>query len=532
MKLAPLGPTFLQERDAILAAAAALPIAPEAAADVSDVREGFRVRGMGFSASIQNQGTGANNTAVTEAFDVPNAIITNPITVSDSTGDNDGFPEPGEVLSVSVPITNNSGNGPINNVVGMVTGGGSANYGNIADGATVTRTISYTVPGGAACGSDHTITITGTSDLGALNPKTTTFRLGQPVGGAPVTFTSSTAVRIPGTGTGPGVADVYPTTLNVSGLSGNKTIKLEFTNLSTTYPGDMDWLLVGPGGQKFIVMSDVISAFTTQTNAVVGLKDSATDNLPSAGTVNMNGDWKPTDITSGDTFAAPAPAGPYVSPAPVGTATFATTFGSDSSTMNGTWSLYGVDDVSGDFATITGWKLTFESNEYVCTLGVKSRADFDGDGKTDVSVFRAGTWYANRSTAGFVGIGWGIATDTIVPADYDGDGKTDTAVFRPNADPTQPDFYILNSAGFTVSGISWGTTGDIPVVSDYDGDGKSDVAVYRPSSNNWFVLKSGGGINVASFGQAGDVPVAGNFAGSSRGYDRLPIKHEQLGYTD
>jgi hypothetical protein len=64
MKLAPTGPTFLQERDAIITAAAAY-----SQADADDVREGFRRRGMGFSASIQNQGSGVNNTAVTEAYD-------------------------------------------------------------------------------------------------------------------------------------------------------------------------------------------------------------------------------------------------------------------------------------------------------------------------------------------------------------------------------------------------------------------------------------------------------------------------------
>ena len=63
MKLAPSGPTFLQERDAIISAAASI-----SAADADDVREGFRRRGMGFGASIQNVGSGLNNTAVTESF--------------------------------------------------------------------------------------------------------------------------------------------------------------------------------------------------------------------------------------------------------------------------------------------------------------------------------------------------------------------------------------------------------------------------------------------------------------------------------
>ncbi len=368
MKLAPAAPTFLQERDAIITAAAALALAPSASLDVSDVREGFRVRGMGFSASIQNANTGgtANATAVTEAFDSPNAIITNPMSVSDSTGDNDGFPEPGENVLVSVPITNSSG-ATINNVVGNITGGGSANYGNIADGATVTRQIAYTVPAGATCGSQHTVNITGTSASGALTPQTFTFTLGVPVGGAPVTVTGG-AIANPGTGT-TGVAAPYPSTVNVAGLSGNKRIVVELTNLNTTFPGDMDWLLVGPGGQKFVFMSDAVASFATQTNAVVVIKDNAAATMPATGTtVNLNGEWRPTNHTAGDTFAAPAPAGPYLEAAPAGAATFASVFGTNGTNMNGTWSLYGVDDVTGDVATISGWKLTFEAIDYACAV--------------------------------------------------------------------------------------------------------------------------------------------------------------------
>jgi hypothetical protein len=510
MKLAPVGPTFLQERDAIIAAAAALPLAPEAAADVFDVREGFRVRGMGFSASIQS----ASPAAVTEAFDVPNAIITNPITVSDSTGDNDGFPEPGELLSVSVPITNNSGSGTINTVVGSVTGGGSADYGNIADGATVTRQISYTVPGGAVCGSMHDITITGTSSLGALNPQTFSFRLGAPVGGAPATFTSSTALTIPDVG----VSVPYGTTVVASGLSGNKLLKLEITGLTHTFPGDLDYLLVGPGGQKFSLLSDSGSTGDV-SNLTLTLSDAAAAQPSTSQWVA--GNFKPVNITTGDTFPAPAPVGPYVEAPTAGAGTFASVFGTDGSTMNGTWTLYLVDDAAGDLGTQTGWKLTFEANDYVCSLvtNVKSRADFDNDGKTDLSVFRPseGNWYLNQSTAGFGVINWGLSADVLTPGDYDGDGKTDTAIFRANADSSQPDFYILNSNGFTLSGVSWGLAGDIPVNRDYDGDFKTDIGVFRPSSNTWYILKSGGGITVTPFGQAGDVPVAGDFDGDGKG---------------
>lgn len=45
--------------------------------------------------------------------------------------------------------------------------------------------------------------------------------------------------------------------------------------------------------------------------------------------------------------------------------------------------------------------------------------DFDGDGRSDVSVFRPsnGVWYLQQSTNGFTGIQFGRASDKITPAD-------------------------------------------------------------------------------------------------------------------
>ncbi len=149
----------------------------------------------------------------------------------------------------------------------------------------------------------------------------------------------------------------------------------------------------------------------------------------------------------------------------------------------------------------------------------RARADFDADGKTDLSVFRPseGNWYLNRSTSGFTVTRFGLNTDVIVPADYDGDRRTDFAVWRPSNVEGQPDFYLLRSTDSTFSGIAWGTTSDTPVVADYDGDGKADFAIWRPASGDFYVRQSqSGGLRYYRFGVTGDKPVSADYDGDGK----------------
>ncbi len=143
-------------------------------------------------------------------------------------------------------------------------------------------------------------------------------------------------------------------------------------------------------------------------------------------------------------------------------------------------------------------------------------ADFDGDGKTDVSVFRPsdGNWYITRSSNNsFAAQNFGMSGDKIAPGDFDGDGKTDFAVFR----PSDNHWYILQSSNGAFTAQNFGLAADIPVAGDYDGDGKTDIAVFRPSDSTWYLQQSAAGFRAVAWGTSGDLVAPGDFDGDGRG---------------
>jgi uncharacterized delta-60 repeat protein len=143
-------------------------------------------------------------------------------------------------------------------------------------------------------------------------------------------------------------------------------------------------------------------------------------------------------------------------------------------------------------------------------------ADFDGDEKADISIYRpsVGQWWVFRSyNSGNFAVQFGAASDKLAPADFTGDGKTDAAIFRPKTG----EWFILRSEDFSYYSFPFGTNGDIPAVGDFDGDGKSDNAVFRPSDTNWYIRRSSdGGTTIQQFGASNDAPAVADYDGDGK----------------
>ena len=275
-----------------------------------------------------------------------------------------GAIDPNETVTVSFCLQN-IGTLNTTNLVGTLgaTGGvtspsGPQNYGVVvAGGAVVCRNFTFTAAD-LACGGTLTATLQlqdGATNLGTV---TFTFTIGGVTIVGPTAFSNSASITIPDVPGGPPDLGVpYPSSINVAGLTGSVSkVTVTLTNISHTFPDDIDILLVGPGGQGAIIMSDA-GLGSDIVNVTLTFDDAAASQLPDSAQI-VSGTFQPTNFATGDVFPAPAPGGPFGSPLSVFNGT----------NPNGTWNLFVVDDAGVDAGNIAGgWTLNITTAEPLCS---------------------------------------------------------------------------------------------------------------------------------------------------------------------
>ncbi len=281
---------------------------------------------------------------------------------AESCSPNNGAIDPDELVTVAFSLVN-AGSGDTTNLVASLlpTGGvqqpsGPQSYGVIqAGGPAVSRSFSF-VPAGT-CGGTVTATLhlqDGLTDLGNL---TFTLRLGATASASYGPFANPASISIPAGAPAAtsGAASPYPSNISVSGIAGTVSkVTVTLTSMSHTFPDDVDILLVGPAGQKIILMSDAGGSNDLVNNTLTF--DDAGPALPDSAVIG-SGTFRPTNFDTSDTFPAPAPAGPYGS--------LLAAF--NGTNPNGTWSLYAFDDAGVDSGSIAGgWRLNFQTADPVC----------------------------------------------------------------------------------------------------------------------------------------------------------------------
>ncbi len=383
--------------------------------------------------------------------------------------------DPGERVTLNLALRN-VGTASTSNLVAtllpsanVIAPSDPQNYGAIASGSSVARDFTFTADGN--CGDLITLTLQlqdGTTNLGTV---TFNVRLGALQPNPPATFSNSTTIVIPGTGTS-GPADPYPSSINVAGLVGRvRTVSVTLFNFNHTFPDDVDVLLVSPTGRKMIILSDA-GGSSDAVNSTIVLDDAANSLVPDSGPIPINTTtaYKPTNYGTGDTFASPAPGPPYESPAPAGTATFASVFGGDN--PNGTWSLYVVDDVGGDVGNIAGgWSITITTEQFTCTTGcggvrleTRSALSRDGSGNVvaQIIVTNAGNVTVNNVTLTTARLS--TINGTPLPQTYGnlapGQSATRTVTFPGSSGLTGT---VLLRTGGTYDGGSFGSSRRVPL---------------------------------------------------------------------
>ena len=265
-----------------------------------------------------------------------------------------GMIDPGETVSIEFALQN-LGTADTSNLIatlqeagGVTSPSAPQSYGIlIAGGPAVSREFTFTSDG--LCGTDIVATFAledGATDLGTVS-----FNLSTGTPNAVTAFTNAATITINDNT----IANPYPSAINVSGVNGAvKKVTVRLNDLTHTFPDDLDILVVGPQGQKVMLMGEAGGGGNVSLIDLT-FDDAAATQIPDNATLTT-GTFRPANYFS-DSLQAPAPTPPYAN-------TLSVFNGTD---PNGTWNLYVRDDGNLDIGTIGGgWTLNVTGSD-CCT---------------------------------------------------------------------------------------------------------------------------------------------------------------------
>jgi hypothetical protein len=178
---------------------------------------------------------------------------------------------------------------------------------------------------------------------------------------APATFTNPAAINLP---IPPGPAAPYPSAIEVSGLAGAVSkVTVTLHGFSSTFPDNVDILLVAPNGANATILSDV-GGVTEVNGLTLTLDDAAVAPLPDDGPLT-SGTFQPTNAFDGN-FNDPFPP-----PAPTASAESALSV-FNGINPNGTWSLFAVNDGISISSIGGGWTLNLQGVNFLTATAVSA----------------------------------------------------------------------------------------------------------------------------------------------------------------
>ncbi len=332
-----------------------------------------------------------------------------------------------------------------------------------------------------------------------------------------------------------GAATPYPSNITVSGLTGPVTkVTAALNGLSHTAPVDLDVLLTAPAPATNLILLSDVGGNEPVTGLNLVFDDAAPTGVP---TPMVGGTFKPTDDDSDVADQAfPPPA-----PTPSAATTLATFNGSPA---NGTWSLWVVDDASGDSGTIAGgWCLTVTAPATTSTV-LASDVNPSGFGQpvTFTATVTAGGAPVTGGTVTFRDAGTSIGGP--VPVAADGTAVFSTSSLAVGSHPIAADYAgapnYTDSSG-TLTQVVEAAASSTVLASDVNPSGFGQPVTFTATVTAGGAPVTGGTVTFRDAGTSigGPVPVAADgtavFSTSSLAVGSHPIVADYAGapnYTD